>query len=296
MTNCSICPVGCLADREHSAGACGVFGTDTAKVARAALHAWEEPWISGKNGSGTIFFAGCNLRCVFCQNHSISRRFVGITVDAELLARTMLALESLGAHNVNLVTPTPNTLLIANAIPRARELGLKIPIVYNTNGYETREALSMLDGLIDIYLPDIKYVTPGVSLRYSGRSDYFSFASAAVIKMYEQVGELVIDEKGLAVKGLAVRHLVLPGAVDETRRVLDFIAANLPKTTRISLMGQYAPPDELKASLPKPLDRPLLKREYARAIDYAISLGFENILVQELSSADNAYTPAFLDK
>lgn len=257
------------------------------------LHPWEEPCISGKHGTGAIFFCGCNLHCVFCQNHAINHTMTGRQMDAALLAETMLALQAQGAHTIDLVTPTPHVDVILPAITKARKEGLRIPVAYNTNGYETRETLDRLDGFIDIYLPDLKYVTADTAKRYSDCGDYFSFAAPAIQAMYAQVGELTIDENGIAQRGLLIRHLVLPGAVSETRRVLEYIAATFPLTTHLSLMGQYVPMHN--ARLYRPLDRRLLRREYERAVAHCISLGFSNVYIQGLDSANASYTPLFAE-
>ncbi len=295
---CTVCPLSCGADRAVSCGACGVGTTNaigdrdpytTAFVARAARHFYEEPTISGTCGSGAIFFSGCNLACCFCQNKDISASIKGVPMDAAELADTMLRLQSLGAHNINLVTPTPHLKLLKKSIPIARRSGLHIPIVYNTNAYETVESVSRLEGLVDIYLPDLKYVSSELSLAYSSRGDYFSFASAAIKEMFRQCGKLKTNENGIAVSGIIIRHLVLPGSIDETRRVLDFIADNFPLDIDISLMRQYTPIPGMKP----PLDRKLLKREYDRAVDYAVSLGFSNLLIQGSSSANSVFTPLF---
>ena len=283
----------CGADR--SGGETGVCGVGRRSfVARAARHYYEEPPISGTRGSGAIFFTGCNMRCVFCQNHTISREGgdadrSAISIDEYELAGVMLRLEELEAHNINLVTPTPHIKLIERAIPLARARGLTLPIVYNTNGYERAETLKRLEGLIDVYLPDLKYVSPWLAERYSQRADYFKFASEAIEEMQRQVGVLQTDDEGIAKKGLIIRHLVLPCAVDETRRVLDHIAAKFPKDTYISLMSQYTPIPGMK----KPLDRRLTRAEYKRAVEYALYLGFENVFVQKLSSAESGFTPEF---
>ncbi len=300
-TECRACPLECGCDRAVSIGACGVGGLSpeqlsgrdpyrTALIARAARHYYEEPPISGTRGSGAIFFSGCNMACIFCQNHDISQEIKGVPTDASELADIMLRLEELGSHNINLVTPSPHTLLIADAVLKARERGLTVPILYNTNSYEKVETLKRLEGLIDIYLPDLKYVSSAASLKYSGRADYFAFASKAVLEMQRQCGVLITDDNGIAVRGMIIRHLVLPGSVDEARGVLDFISSELPIETHISLMSQYTPIGE---ALPKPLDRRLLRREYRRALDYAMSLGFTNIYTQRLDSADSFYTPEF---
>lgn len=293
MANCFDCPIMCGADRtKGETGVCGVGGRSF--VCRAARHYYEEPPISGTRGSGAIFFAGCNMRCIFCQNSEISRSGgeelpAAHAVDEAELADIMLRMEALGAHNVNLVTPTPHIKLIEKAIPKARASGLKIPIVYNTNGYERVSALRRIEGLVDIYLPDLKYVSPVLSERYSGRRDYFETASNAILEMHRQVGLLKTDDEGIAESGLIVRHLVLPCSVDDTRRVLDFIARELPLETSISLMSQYTPVEGMK----KPLDRRLTKGEYRRAVEYAIDLGFDNVFTQKLSSASLDFTPEF---
>ncbi|MBQ3132126.1 MAG: radical SAM protein [Clostridia bacterium] len=286
---CMLCPRRCGADRITHMGACNA--PILPYIAKASLHMWEEPFISGERGSGAIFFCGCNLKCVFCQNYDISNGSVGKMYDADGIAELMSRLQARGAHNINLVSPAPYVPVIAEAITKARSKGLTLPIVYNTNAYETVEALKQLEGLVDIYLPDLKYVDSGISKKYSGAADYFEYASLAVKEMYRQRGLLELDENGMAKKGVVIRHLVLPGSVDETRRVLDHIAAHFPKEINISLMSQYVP--FYRAEQYPPLNRPLLKREYKRAIEYGFSLGLENILTQEMSSATAAYTPIF---
>lgn len=293
MTGCYECPLMCGAERENGEyGVCGVGRRSFA--ARAARHFYEEPPISGTRGSGAIFFTGCNMRCVFCQNFDISRDGEDVgglarELDASALADIMLRMQELGAHNVNFVTPTPHIKLIEAAVPLARDRGLVIPTVYNTNGYERSETIRRLEGLIDVYLPDLKYVSDGIAERYSGRADYFDFAREALLEMQRQVGVLELDGEGTAQKGMIIRHLVLPCAVDETRRVLDQIKSDFPIETYISLMSQYTPIPGMK----KPLDRRLTKAEYDRAVDHALSLGFENVFIQKLSSAESAYTPEF---
>ena len=294
MSECRLCPRECGADREHGTGYCSAYANPN--IARADLHFWEEPCISGTRGSGAVFFCGCNLNCVFCQNHAINHTLVGGKADYKALAGLMLQLQAAGAHNINLVTPAPHVDTIIDAVNRARDAGLLIPIVYNTNAYEKTAALSRLKGIVDIYLPDLKYVDCAISARYSGASDYFAYASEAVLEMRRQVGDLALDSEGMAVKGLLIRHLVLPGSVDETRRVLDFIAEELsPCTpertgTYISLMGQYAPAHKASAA---PLNRKLTRGEYERAIEYCISLGFEHVFIQSLQSADLIFRPDF---
>lgn len=283
-----LCPRECGADRISRAGFCGAY--ETPNIARAALHFWEEPPISGTRGSGAVFFSGCNLDCIFCQNNSINHTLIGKSADGVRLADIMLSLEAHGAHNINLVSPAPFVRTLCKAIPLARSKGLAVPIVYNTNAYEKTEALRRLDGLVDIYLPDLKYMTSGISEKYSRAADYAEFAVPAIAEMARQCGMLQTDAEGIAVRGLLIRHLVLPGSVDETRRVIDHIVQNYPKDIAFSLMGQYAPNG---CALPGPLSRKLLKREYDRAVDYAIIRGLTNVFIQDLTSANGCFTPEF---
>ncbi len=246
--------------------------------------------ISGNCGSGAVFFSGCNLRCVFCQNYDISVSQKGEPQNAGQLAELFLSLQTQGAHTINLVTPAPHVPALLQAIPLARARGLAIPIVYNTNAYETMESIRSLDGLIDIYLPDLKYVSSSLSQRFSDAGDYFDYAAPAILEMFHQVGTLALDENQIAARGLLVRHLVLPNSLADTRRVLDFLAANLPLDTQISLMRQYTP---VSPSLPPPLDRRLTEREYTRAVQYAETLGFTRLLLQEAGAASDAFIPTF---
>lgn len=289
MAGCRLCPRNCGADRSIRAGMCGC--TALPRVARAALHFWEEPYISGTRGSGAIFFSGCNLDCVFCQNREISHIATdrGGEYDARGLAGIMLALEAEGAHNINLVTPAPHVETLIPAIELAKRGGLSAPIVYNTNAYEKVETLKRLDGLIDIYLPDVKYVSGAASERYSGAVDYFEYARPAVLEMFSQAGTLTLDDEGIAVSGLAIRHLVLPCGVGEARSVLSFIADELPQDTYVSLMSQYVPMYGAKP----PIDRRLLRREYDRAVDCCIRLGLKNVYLQEAGSASKDFVPPF---
>lgn len=286
---CMLCPRKCGADRITHMGACNA--PILPYIAKASLHMWEEPFISGKRGSGTIFFCGCNMKCVFCQNYDISTGIVGKRYDAQGIADIMLRLQDKGAHNINLVSPTPFVPVIMDAVMLARKQRLSLPIVYNTNAYETVETLKKLDGLVDIYLPDLKYTDSVISKKYSGTEDYFEYAALAINEMYRQCGMLILDGEGMAKKGIAIRHLVLPGSVDETRRVLDYISGHFPKDISLSLMSQYVP--FYRAAEYPPLGRPLLKKEYKRAIEYGFSLGLTNILTQQMSSATAEYTPVF---
>ena len=288
MAHCMNCPRRCGADRETHTGLCNAGKLP--RVARVALHHWEEPCISGTRGSGAVFFAGCNLNCVFCQNYALHDGTLGTPQTADMLAAHYLDLQAQGAHNINLVTPTPHLDVIRQSLLTAKSMGLRIPVVYNTNAYELTDSLRQLEGLIDIYLPDLKYVTPALAERFSGFADYFTFASDAIREMYRQVGTLSLDADGIAQRGLLVRHLVLPACVDEARRVLDAIRSWLPSDTHLSLMRQYAPTPNITEP---PLNRRLTDREYDRIVDYCIALGFENVWCQEKESATLDYTPQF---
>lgn len=250
------------------------------KISSINLHYGEEPPISGTNGSGTIFFTHCSLKCIFCQNYPISDLGNGRLYTTEELSDNMLRLESEGAHNINLVSPTHYAPLIAGAIIRARSKGLTIPIVYNTGGYDSMETLKALEGLIDIYMPDIKYASEEMALKYSGARNYPEVNRNAVKEMYRQVGRLKFSDDGIAQKGLLIRHLVLPDGLQDTKRVLDFVANEISPHTFISIMSQYHPAH--KALEDPVLRRKLSQQEYHKAVNYAEKLGFENAFIQEI--------------
>lgn len=289
MPFCDFCPRNCPVNRAEQTGFCGAGRLP--RVARAMLHLWEEPPISGSRGAGAVFFSGCNLRCVFCQNSDISAKIAGTEMDEEALCALFLNLEKAGAHNVDLVTPTPHANALASAISLAKARGLSIPVVWNSNAYETVEMLKRLEGLVDVYLPDLKYVSGVLSKKYSGAADYFAAAGEAIKEMARQTGPFSADEKGIAKQGTLVRHLVLPGNGDDTRRVIDFVAEELGDLAGFSLMRQYTPMFAAK-NMPF-LNRRLTKREYERAVDYAISRGLHNAFIQKGGSADAAFTPEF---
>lgn len=284
--NCTACPRGCNADRDAGTGACGV-GNEYI-VARAAPHYWEEPYISGEKGSGTLFFSGCNLRCVFCQNYEVSRADCGKAVSEDRLMRIFDGLVEKGVHNINLVTPTHYAPMLAKTLEKYRS---PVPIVYNSSGYESVETLKMLDGLVDVYLPDIKYFDSEPSAKYSGAPDYFEFASKAVLEMYRQTGNLVIGEDGTARKGLLIRHLVLPGNISQTIKIFSWIAENLSEETYISLMRQYVPYGKAK-EMP-PLNRRLSDREYSIVKKKILAFGFENCCFQSKAAAEEIFIPDF---
>lgn len=292
MSKCYLCPRECGADRENGEiGFCGE-GADI-RVARYSLHAWEEPCVSGTRGSGTIFFSGCSLHCEFCQNRVISHDGKGEPVSIERLAEIMLELEAMGAHNVNLVTPTHFSDKIAKALKLAKK-ELTIPVVYNTSGYEKVETLKLFEGLVDVYLPDFKYFSDELAEKYSYASDYREHAEVALLEMFRQVGEPVFDSDGLLKKGLIIRHLVLPSCRKDSVAVLDRICEILPRDKiLVSIMSQYTPDFAIAAGAPhKELHRKITSFEYSSVTDYAAALNL-NGFCQEKSSATSKYTPEF---
>lgn len=283
---CTICPRECGADRKAGKGYCGVGEEFT--LARAAKHFWEEPPISGTRGSGTVFFSGCNLGCVFCQNYEISHGCKGKTVSAERLRGICEELIAEGAHNINFVNPTHYSAALSDFLEKN---GFHVPIVYNSGGYEKTETLKLLSGKIDIYLPDLKYISGERSGKYSSAPDYFDYASRALTEMKRQCPENIYGEDGIMMKGMIVRHLILPKNTNQSLRILDWIKANLGTDTVISLMSQYTPYGKIEA-FPE-LQRKITRREYIKVIDYAENLGFENIFTQSPLSADEEFIPAF---
>lgn len=286
---CQICPRKCGVNRESIQGFCGA--SNEIKVARIGLHPWEEPCISGDKGSGTIFFTGCSLQCVFCQNYAVSQQGFGEYIGIETLVDKFIMLEEMGAHNINLVTAGHYLPQIIATITQARKVGLKIPIVYNSSGYETVDSLKKLDGLIDIYIPDLKYVSPTLSLKYSKAADYFSFASRAIIEMVRQCGPIILDQNGMASSGVIIRHLVLPGAVNDSIACLRWMKQIISNGVYISLMAQYLPLKEIV--LPMELNRKLSQAEYDQVLAELFRLGLEDGYVQELDSATAEYIPKF---
>ncbi|MCL2352176.1 MAG: radical SAM protein [Firmicutes bacterium] len=261
-----------------------------ARVSKVMVHRWEEPPISGSQGSGAVFFSGCNMRCVFCQNYLISQRPVGRDVTEEKLAGIFLELQARGVHNINLVSPTPYIPAVAAGIRRARGMGLAVPVVYNTNAYETAEALRTLRGLVDVYLPDIKYFDDQYAVRYSRAPGYFAAASAAVLEMSAQAPELVLDESGIARKGLIIRHLVMPGLRRDSMRILDWIKENLPDTA-VSLMWQYVPAHRVWEY--KELARKVTTFEYQSVIDHFFEIGLTKGFMQKRGAATEECVPDF---
>ncbi len=290
MSKCLMCPRGCSVDR--SAGERGFCGaTNEYVISSADLHFYEEPCISGTHGSGAIFFSGCNLRCVFCQNRDISREIYGKKYTEDELISKMLELQERGAHNINLVTATPYSFFVAKTLEKAKK-DLKIPVVYNCGGYESLDSLRALDGLVDIYLPDFKYFNDALAKGYSSAPNYATAAGEALIEMHRQVGKLILNENGIATRGLIVRHLVLPACREDSKKVLKYISEILPvEDVTLSLMRQYTP-DFADADAPKNLKRRLTSFEYEDVLSYALSLGFDGFS-QGKESAKKDFTPKF---
>lgn len=282
-----MCPRGCGVDRHTTKGFCGV-GADIT-VARAAPHYWEEPCISGTKGSGTVFFSGCSLRCVYCQNNAISRGGVGKTVTSQQLADIMLNLAAKGVHNINLVTPGHFASSISKAIETARGLGLDIPIVWNSSGYEHAEEIAKLKGKVDIYLPDFKYKSAALAAKYSAAPNYFDIASKALDEMVLQQGGAVFNGD-LMVRGVIVRHLVLPGCVEDSKSVLSYLHRRYGNAIYISIMSQYTP---VGTSLPDSLNRPLTAEEYNEVKNYAMRIGINQGFFQEGAAVGESFIPSF---
>lgn len=290
LRECRICPRNCGVDRSSSVGFCGAG--ELIRINLAQIHRGEEPQISGSRGSGTIFFSHCNLKCVFCQNHEISVDGWGKDHSPEECAEIMLQLQDQGVHNINLVTPTHYSLQLLESLTIAKNNGLSIPVVWNSNAYENVETLQLLEGLVDIYLPDCKYAHGVYARKYSHASDYPGVALKAIEEMYRQVGDLEIDSEGIATRGLMIRLLVLPNGLAGISSSLDRIAERLGAQVRISLMAQYYPTH--KAREYPELSRGITQKEYDVAVEAAISRGFSHVLVQELSCSSE-WTPDFVD-
>ncbi|MBO5648790.1 MAG: radical SAM protein [Clostridia bacterium] len=287
---CTLCPRKCGADRERGArGICGADGT--LRLARAALHQWEEPCISGARGSGTVFFSGCPLKCCFCQNYKISHEAFGARVTEDRLAAILLSLQEQGAHNINLVTATPYTAEILRVLDRIRGTSLHIPIVWNSGGYEDLETLTMLDGYVDVYLPDYKYSDPARAQRYSCAPDYPERARDAIAEMVRQTGPYRFDDFGVLTRGVVVRHLVMPGGRHDSKAVIDDLASLFsPRQVLISLMSQYTP--FYKSGEYPEIDRRITSFEYDSVCRLVREYGFEGYF-QQRSSAVEEYTPPF---
>lgn len=288
ISKCEICPRKCKVNRYEKKGYCRC--DDKVRIALVSKHYFEEPCISGRNGSGTIFFSNCNLNCVFCQNHDISHGGKGIDVTIERLAEIMLEQQERGANNINLVTPTMYVEQIIKAIDIAKKNGLNIPIVYNTNGYEEVETIKKLNGYIDIYLPDFKYFTNELAIKYSKAPNYFEKVTSALIEMQSQFDEYVFDGE-IMKKGMIVRHLVLPNHIQNSKNVLKWIKDNLRKDIYVSVMAQYFP--TYKAIGDELIGRKLSFSEYRKIEQYFYSLDIENGYIQDLGKHEEEFVPDF---
>ena len=289
--NCRLCPRACGADRtEGKTGFCGMSAS--LFVSRASLHMWEEPPISGERGSGTVFFAGCPLGCVFCQNAEISHEKHGKEISAERLSEIFLELQEKGAHNINLVTATHYTPHVIAALEKAKADGLNIPVVYNCGGYESAQTLKMLRGYIDIYLPDFKYMSPELAAKYSLCRDYTERAKEALAEMVAQTGAPVFDENGMLLRGTVVRHLGLPGCVKDSMDVIKYLHETYGNDIYISIMSQYTPSERLRTRFPE-LARKLTKYEYGKVVRFAAEIGVEKGFTQYGEAAAESFIPSF---
>lgn len=288
LQKCEICPHKCKIDRtKNQVGRCK--SKDTVKLALASIHNFEEPCISGGNGSGTVFFSNCNLSCEFCQNYEISQQGLGKEISIERLAEIFIEQQLRGADNINLVSPTSYAAQIIEAIKIAKNNGLKIPIIYNTNGYENVETLKLLEGYIDVYLPDLKYAENDLAKKYSKIENYFEIATSAIKEMYRQAGENEYDENGIIKKGIIIRHLILPNHTENSKKVLKWIAENMPENITVSVMAQYFP--TYKAKEIKDINRKITKYEYQKIENYLYSLDLENGYIQEMGNNEEIYVP-----
>lgn len=292
LAHCELCPRRCGVNRLLGEnGFCGAAGTDI-KVARAALHQWEEPCISGERGSGTVFFSYCTMRCTFCQNREIRGGKAGAEISVQRLSYIFLEQQDRGAHNINLVTPTHYLPQIVLALHDARSRGLRLPVVYNTSGYERVEILRLLEGIVDIWLPDFKYMDDTLAQKYSAALSYPEIALAALDEMVRQAGDPVFDENGMMQKGVIIRHLCLPGHLDDSKRVIETAFSRYGNRVYYSLMNQYTPPSDRMLPWENLMGR-LPDRDYDALIDFAVDLGLENGFVQEEGTAEESFIPPF---
>lgn len=290
LAKCEICPFRCKVNRlSGQVGRCGCG--DKIRVAKYQLHYFEEPCISGKSGSGTVFFSNCNFKCIFCQNYKISQEGKGNEVTIEELADIFLKLQKEGANNINLVTPTMYAYQIIEAIKLARMNGLNLPIIYNSNGYENVETLRDLRGYVDVYLPDLKYYADELAIKYSKAPNYFKIATKAILKMIDQVGLPEFDENGMIKKGVIIRHLVLPGHIQNSKHILKWLKENVEGNAYVSVMAQYFP--TYKAKEDEYLNRKLTRKEYSEIEQYLYLLDIQNGYMQELGKHEEEYVPDF---
>ncbi|MBC2580909.1 radical SAM protein [Clostridium sp. DJ247] len=290
LESCRLCPRNCNIDRlQNNIGYCK--SNINVKIARASLHHWEEPCISGTSGSGTIFFSNCNLRCVFCQNHEISCDGKGKEVSITRLSEIFIEQQKRGAHNINLITPTHYVPQIIRALDLAKSNGLNIPILYNTNGYENVETIKALKGYIDVYLPDIKYYKDTYAIKYSNAPNYFFYASNAIKEMFSQVGDVKFNSKGIIEKGLIIRHLMLPGLLFDSKKIIDYIYSTFGDSVYISIMNQYTPLHN--ANIFEEVNKPLNPKHYEALIEYCLKIGIKNAFIQDDGTSSENFVPKF---
>ena len=290
LENCNLCPRNCGVNRLN--GKLGFCGAGKAiKLARVSLHNYEEPCISGQNGSGTVFFSNCSLRCVFCQNHQISQEGFGTEVTIQRLAEVFLELQNKNAHNINLVTPTHYVPQIISALKLGKKSGLTLPIIYNSSGYENVETIKMLKGHIDVYVPDLKYYSNKYSVKYSNVKDYFFYAKDAIKEMFSQVGNAKFDDAGLITRGVIIRHLMLPGLLFDSKKIIDYIMNAYGNKVFISIMNQYTP--MFKTSDYPEINKTLNRDHYNALIDYALVKGITNGFIQDDGTSSKEFIPDF---
>lgn len=288
LKNCMLCPRKCGVNRYETLGYCGA--SNKIRLAYYSLHQWEEPVISGENGSGTIFFSNCNLRCLYCQNKKISIDGYGKYISNKRLGEIMLELQEKGAHNINLVTPTMYVPQIRDVLKKIKGQSLNIPVVYNTSSYENVGTIMMLNGLIDVYLADLKYYDDNLAKKYSGCDNYFEVATMAIDEMVRQTGKCVIDENGLLKKGVIVRVLVLPDHTLDAMHIIEYLYKTYKDDIYISIMSQYTPVNKCKYDN---LNRKVTEEEYEDVVSYALTIGVDNAFIQEGDSAEESFIPSF---
>lgn len=290
LKSCKLCPKNCGIDRlNNELGFC--MANKNVKIAKVSLHKWEEPCISGSRGSGTIFFSNCNLKCVFCQNHAISSESFGKEITIERLSDIFLEQQKRGAHNINLVSPIHYIPQIKSSLYIAKSRGLSLPILFNTNSYANLQSIKSLDGYIDVYLPDLKYFNNKYAVKYSNAPDYFKYASRNIAEMIKQVGKVTFDKNGIIIRGVIIRHLMLPGLLFDSKKIMDYISSNFSNSVYISLMNQYTP--MYKVCKFSELNRPLNPDHYSSMIDYCLSIGLRNGFVQDSGTSSENFVPDF---
>ena len=290
LNECRLCPINCKVNRNKgNLGKCRAGAK--VKIARSGLHFYEEPCISGTTGSGTVFFTGCNLKCIYCQNYKVSQEYLGEEIEIEDLANAFLKLQADGANNINLVTGFMFVPHIIKALDIAKEKGLNLPVVYNSSGYESVETLKMLEGYVDVYLPDLKYYFNELAMDLSGVNNYFENACDAIKEMYRQVGSPVFDENGMIKRGMIIRHLVLPNHILNSKKVLEWISKNIDKDVYVSVMAQYFP--TYKATENEDINRKITEEEYNRVKEYLEEYGIVNGYFQDIEDNEEKYVPDF---